>query len=75
MTIDTTDPDRIVRLMWRASSRGVYRIALELPASQMDACAEWAYKAQRFSPDVQFRFEERSGRLIRVLDWLKGLVP
>ena len=59
----TDDPDRPVRLLVR-SARGIDRTVLTLPASQMDECADWALEALRFDPNVIWKFEETSGRLI-----------
>lgn len=64
---------RTVRLLWRSSPRGIYRIAMELPAGRMAECAEWAKLAYSFCPTVEFRFEETSGRWIR--DFFRGLMP
>ena len=59
------DPNRTVRLLWRNSPRGVYRIALETTAARLEDCADWAHEAAQFDPDVQFRFEETTGEVIR----------
>ena len=57
------DPERTIRLLVK-TGRG-YQMVMPLVAKRMDDCEDWLHEARDYSPYVEFKFEETSGKLIK----------
>jgi len=68
-------PETKLRLLAKGS-RG-YNIVLNTTARDQQCVADWAIQAQQFDPNVVFKFEQTTGRLVRdrlyawFMGWLK----